>query len=129
MNNECTRKSECIRYEMYENSSAENREILVVNPKCVSDTATCPYFAKLGIARVAYGFSSTLDSLPRKTAKKIAETLISHFGRNPYYERRKGERPISPDEQQYILSVLTEQGITLPSFFERYDEQEEWVQK
>lgn len=38
--------------------------------------------------------------------------LISKFGRNPYFERRRGETVLSPKEQAIVQQALKQSGVT-----------------
>ncbi|MDR4037909.1 MAG: DUF6078 family protein, partial [Parabacteroides sp.] len=49
-----------------------------------------------------------------------------HFGRNPYFERRRGEFPLSPKEQRIVLNALRRVGVTEELRFDHYEESVNW---
>lgn len=53
-------------------------------------------------------------------------TLIMHFGRNPYYDRRRGAIAMPPEEQNYVLQVLKDVGVTEQMKFDSYTEAINW---
>ena len=52
--------------------------------------------------------------------------LMRRFGRRTYYRVRKGERPLSPDEQKSMLNILKQCGINDPGKFDAYFEAYDW---
>ena len=55
-----------------------------------------------------------------------AGKCLSHFGRNPYFERRRGEFPLSPKEQRIVLNALRRVGVTEELRFDHYEESVNW---
>ena len=58
--------------------------------------------------------------------QKFKAIVMGRFGRNPYYERRRGEVPLSPAEQAFVLGALRQAGITEEFTFDRYEEMISW---
>ena len=54
------------------------------------------------------------------------EMQPNRFGRRTYYRVRKGERPLSPDEQKSMLNILKQCGINDPGKFDAYFEAYDW---
>ena len=52
--------------------------------------------------------------------------LISKFGRNAYYERRRGDTALTPKEQRIVLDALKAVGVTEEMKFESYEENTNW---
>ena len=52
--------------------------------------------------------------------------LKEQFGHNQYYERRRGNIPIPPEEQKIILAALKEAGINKDLEFDTYEENIRW---
>ena len=68
----------------------------------------------------AKGFLGILENLTAKQVRLFAQRLISNSSRRTYYRVRSGERALSPAEQESILNVLKECGITAPMKFDSY---------
>ena len=58
--------------------------------------------------------------------QQFMSILMSHFGRNPYFERRRGEFPLSPKEQRIVLNALRRVGVTEELRFDHYEESVNW---
>ena len=58
--------------------------------------------------------------------QQFMSILMSHFGRNPYFERRRGESPLSPKEQRIVLNALRRVGVTEELRFDHYEESVNW---
>lgn len=52
--------------------------------------------------------------------------LIAHFGRNPYFERRRGERKLPPREQEIIRKALKQAGVTENLDFDLKENELNW---
>lgn len=52
--------------------------------------------------------------------------LIAHFGRNPYFERRRGERKLPPKEQEIIRKALKQAGVTENLDFDLKENELNW---
>ena len=52
--------------------------------------------------------------------------LIRKFGRNAYYERRRGDTALTPKEQQIVQDALKKVGVTDEMKFESYEENTNW---
>ena len=55
----------------------------------------------------------------------IRRTLIVHFGCRQYFEMRKGDRLITPAQQQTILDICRANGWQGPILYD--GEQEDWL--
>lgn len=79
-----------------------------------------PLFRPNKKVRYAAGFVSLLESLPHKQMLSVIPGLMRHFSRRTYYRVRKGERPLSPSEQQVVLNALKRCGVKEPKDFDAY---------
>ena len=57
---------------------------------------------------------------------RFSTILIGKFGRNAYYERRRGDTALTPKEQRIVLDALKKVGVTEKMTFERYEENTNW---
>ena len=71
------------------------------------------------------GFKNMYHDMPGYMEHSIRSKLISLFGHRQYFEMRKGERLVTPDQQQQILDICRAEGWQGPI---NYDgEQEDWL--
>ena len=76
--------------------------------------------------RYAKGFIGILDCIPHKQMQTVVAHLMGYLSRRTYYRTRKGERLLSPAEQQHILNILKNCGVTYPEKFDAYIEDYDW---
>ena len=85
----------------------------------------CPYYRSNTKVRYAKGFIKILEALPYKQMQAVISQLMSFFGRRNY-RVRKGDRLLTPSEQQRILTILKNCGVTHPQDFDVYVEDYDW---
>lgn len=86
----------------------------------------CPYYRSSNKVRFARGFIGMLENMPGKQMKLVISTLIDTFSRRTYFRIRKGERPLSPSEQQAIVDILKRHNVAGPYVFDAYFDGYEW---
>ena len=86
----------------------------------------CPHYRSAEKVQYARGFVRMVRTLPVNTSEIVAHKLIAHFGRNAYYDMRKGKRAIAPAEQKVIITVVAECGAQQEVVFDSYEENFQW---
>ena len=76
--------------------------------------------------RYAKGFLVILENLTAKQTHFFINRVISNSSRRTYYRVRNGERALSPAEQQNIINILKECGVTFSIEFDSYFEDYYW---
>ena len=56
-------------------------------------------------------------------------TLIIHFGRSAYFERRNGDTILSPAEQEVVLNALHKAGVKEDFHFDKYLDLYNWFDR
>ena len=115
----------------YQYAMCLNRECSKANtclsPKhLAAQQGNCPYYRSNVKVRYAKGFIRMLEDLPYKQMQTVISHLMSYFGRRTYYRIRKGERLLTPSEQQRILNILKNCGATHLQNFDAYVEDYDW---
>ncbi|NDV60648.1 DUF6078 family protein [Bacteroides sp. 519] len=123
-NEQCSRKNQCMRYLVAQNSTSQYPSLCIVNPKCIpNNVANCPFFKSVSKVRLAWGIRHLLDNVPYKDGSIMRKQLISYFGRNIYYRIYRSERGLLPEEQEYIRQLFHKNGIEKGPEFERYTDE------
>ena len=73
-----------------------------------------------------WSFISLKHLAAHKQMLEIVGRLIYSFKRRTYYRVRKGERPLSPDEQQIVRDILKKHGVNEPWEFDSYYDSYDW---
>ena len=127
MNQDCPKATGCLRRIAEQQISDKVRLWRVISPKYQKNhTGDCPYFRPSDKQTYALGFIGMLEQMPYRQMQEAASRLLNHFGRRTYYRVRKGERPLSPNEQKSILNILEQCGIGDPGKFDAYFETYDW---
>ena len=104
-----------------------SRYLPIISPKYLSTVkGGCPHYRSSTKVRYAQGFIGILENLPYKQMQTVILHLMNYLGRRTYYRARKGERLLSPSEQQHILNILRNCGITTTQEFDAYVEDYDW---
>lgn len=127
LNRQCPKAATCLR-QLVEQEVPDNIEFwMVISPKHQSSLkGACPYYRSSAKVRYARGFAKALELFPHKQMRSVIRLLIERFSRRTYYRIRKGERLLSPSEQQDILNIFKQCGITGIQEFDAYVEDYEW---
>ena len=121
---ECPKASTCLRHVALQ--LTESKRINILNPRMMTTTGDCPHYAKAEKVPYAKGFKNVMGKLPFNVHERAANALMSAFSERTYYRIRKGERLLSPDEQQCIRRILNRLGYTEPCEFDEYVEDYLW---
>ena len=127
LNRHCPQAGTCLR-QLTEQSVPENIEHwIIISPKYLSTVkGGCPHYRSSTKVRYAQGFIGILENLPYKQMQTVILHLMNYLGRRTYYRARKGERLLSPSEQQHILNILRNCGVTTTQEFDAYVEDYDW---
>lgn len=98
----------------------------LLNPTLCTRDGACPYFRDSAPVTYARGFTGMQSRMFPAQYQQFMSILMSHFGRNPYFERRRGEFPLSPKEQRIVLNALRRVGVTEELRFDHYEESVNW---
>jgi hypothetical protein len=76
--------------------------------------------------RYAIGFTKIQKNMLPDQYGKFSNLMKGQFGRNPYFERRNGQHPMPPEEQQLIRQALQRVGVKEPIEFDGYKDAILW---
>ena len=121
--NDCPKAANCLRHVAVAMMPDEVQTWQIVSPAYLAQIeGDCPMYRSAEKVMYARGFVRMIRSLPVNVSETVAHKLISRFGRNAYYDMRKGKRAIAPDEQEIICAVVAECGAQQEVTFDSYEE-------
>ena len=124
---DCPKAAMCLRYKATLMIPAEVHTWSILSPAYLAQTeGECPHYRSAEKVRYARGFVRMIRTLPVNISEMVAQKLIARFGRNAYYDMRKGKRAIAPAEQEIILTVVAECGAQQEVVFDSYEEDYQW---
>lgn len=127
LNSECPLAERCLHQMVRRMVAADELVLHVYNPEVVRGGKDCEYFRALKLDRYAKGFTRFQEEMKPRQYAVFSGSLMAQFGRNPYYERRRGERLLSPAEQEVVLQALRKAGIEENLEFDGYEYRINWI--
>lgn len=127
LNRECPKASTCLRQIVEQELPDSVEYLVVINPRNQNTLkGDCPHYRSNAKVRYAKGFTKLLESLPHKQMQNIIPLIVSRFSQRTYYRIRKGERLLSPAEQEDLLNIFRRCGVTQVPEFDAYVEDYVW---
>lgn len=120
MSSHCPQATTCLRAIAWTLVPKEQIRIEIVNPAVITEAAGCPYYRDAAPVRYALGFRGMQAKMVPAQYDRFMMFLKGKFGRNPYFERRKGERVLSPKEQTIVRQALAYAGVPTDWEFDAY---------
>lgn len=124
---DCPKAAMCLRYKATQMIPADVMKWSILSPAYLAQIeGECPHYRSAEKVKYARGFVRMIRTLPVNISEMVAHKLIARFGRNAYYDMRKGKRVISPTEQEVIIAVVAECGAQQEVVFDSYEENFQW---
>lgn len=123
---DCPCAETCLRQLAYQQKSETERYLLSVNPRLCSKGKHCEFYRDATPVTYAHGFIQMQKRMYPNQYDRFKMKLIAQFGRNPYFERRKGVYPIPPKEQDFIKQVARLVGVEAEFVFDVYEQRLNW---
>ena len=126
VHDKCPKAGECLHRIAFEKLRTEKDYMRLLNPDHCSADDSCQNFRGNKPVRYARGFTGFQRKMYPQQYDRFMTTLIMNFGRNPYYDRRRGVIAMPPEEQELVLQVLKKVGVTEQLTFDRYEDAINW---
>ena len=105
----------------------QNEEYLrLINPTRCSKDEACAYYRDKKPVIFARGFTDFQKRMYPQQYDQFMITHILHFGRDPYFKRRRGDILLPPEEQEVIRLMLEKVGADFKMDFDKYEEHINW---
>ena len=127
LKSDCPKATMCLRHKATLMIPADVMKWSILSPAYLAQMkGECPHYRSAEKVRYARGFVRMIRTLPVNISEMVAQKLIARFGRNAYYDMRKGKRTIAPTEQNVIIAVVAERGAQQEVVFDSYEENFQW---
>ena len=121
-NSECAMREGCLRFKAGELAPEEMTVCPCVTPKALKD-GECRHFVPTEKVEFARGFRHIYDQVLKQDFTPLRKTMTAMLhGKRYYYEYLRGERRLSPEEQQDIRDLFARKGYTESVCFDAYEE-------
>ena len=126
MHSSCPMATTCLHQKAYFTMMEQNEFLRLINPNKCSKDESCPYYRNCSPVSYARGFTKFQKQMFPDQYRRFMAICINHWSRNTYFERRRGVRPLPPDEQDFILNALKQVGVTEEMELDSYEENTNW---
>lgn len=123
---DCPRRDHCLRAWVWDHRDSSQQQYIVLNPDLITLDGHCPFYCDDTPQRYARGFTNFQQHMYPGQYQQFMEACIAHFGRNPYFLRRRGEKLLPPSEQAFIRKVLKQVGAPDDLDFDDFEERVNW---
>ena len=118
--NECPMRETCLRYQAGIQASQQWDRGETVFPSALKD-GKCRFYRKIEEMRLAHGFGGLYHDVPWYERSKMRQWVTDYIGSvGSYYRYHKGERLLTPQQQQGILDYFTQKGYADGASFDHY---------
>ena len=120
-NADCPLSATCLRFVAFQNVPTEVTAWQCVMPGALKD-GHCSCFVKDEKVRIARGFNNMYARVKsRDDIYTMRRELTEYLGsKGTYYRYKYGEKPLSPEQQQWILRLFAQHGYTEGLEFDEY---------
>ena len=123
---QCPKAAECLHRIAFEKLRVEKTYMRLLNPDHCTADDSCTNFRGNKPVRYARGFTKFQQRMYPDQYDRFMSTLIMRFGRNPYYDRRRGTVAMPPEEQALVLQTLKNVGVVEEMQFDSYVDAINW---
>ena len=100
----------CLRYQVASRAPESMETATCVMPKVLKD-GKCRWYDRRKVVVWASGFAHLYDCVMKKDYTSMRKGITSYLhGPKTYYEYMRGERPLSPEQQQWIQDFVKSFG-------------------
>jgi hypothetical protein len=108
---QCPMADRCLRRVAWDALVESEECVTIISPLRALQGEGCRYFRSAQRVTYARGFRGMQSQMLPAQYMAFSQRLISHFSRNSYYERRRGDRLCSPADIAFIREVLASIGL------------------
>ena len=107
----CPMASHCLRQMAMQALPKDEMSVIILNPQMTKPSEDCRFYRSDEPQLYGRGFANMQKQMLPGQYDTFRYRLQGKFGRNPYFERRKGARLCSPSEVEMVREVLKELGL------------------
>jgi hypothetical protein len=123
---DCPLHEQCLRWQVGQYVNANLPAYNAVNPRNPKNGGEeCVMYRPSRRVLMKRGFTNMYHEMPGYMEHRIRKALIKEFGHKRYFEMRKGDRLVTPEQQQLITATCRHYGWQGTIVYD--GEQEEWA--
>lgn len=116
----CPKHEECLRYQLGLHVPESMTWGSAVFPTAYKN-GDCRHFKQIRVIHAAYGFAPLYSEVKQKDYTPLRNQVKAYLGgHGTYYRYNRGERLLTPEQQEWILRLFARHGYTDGLQFEHY---------
>ena len=123
---DCPMAEHCLRQIAMRALPKDELSVRILNPQIANPSEKCKFFRSDEPQIYARGFKNMQKQMLLGQYNELMYRLIGKFGRNPYFERRRGARLCTPKDMLKVKTALKELGLEHLEF-DAYEEHTNWM--
>ena len=108
---DCPMAEHCLHQMAMQALPKDEMTVLILNPQITKPSENCEFYRSDEPQIYARGFTNMQKQMLPGQYDTFRYRLQGKFGRNPYFERRKGARLCSPSDIKIVKAALKEIGL------------------
>ena len=124
---DCPKAAHCLHQMAYAPLRKQEPKLHLINPDFCEPGESCPFYRSSEPVRYAYGFAHFQEEMLPRQYDRFCAIMLDQYGRTAFYDRRRGDKPLSPKEQDLVLQTARSVGVKLQLQFSRYEERINWA--
>lgn len=116
----CPKHNDCLRFQTGLLVPADRTCGDAVFPTAYKD-GDCKHFKQIRTIHAAYGFGPLFREVKQKDYTPLRDMMKAYLGgHGTYYRYNRGERLLTPEQQEWIIGLFARHGYTENINFEHY---------
>lgn len=117
----CPRADQCMHHRAMELIDPASKARVCILPHCLDRQGQCEFYHEYREIQGAYGFTHLLSNVKSKDSTPLRNTIKNYLGgHGTFYRYHNGERILTPEQQEWILSKFRQFGYTTELHFDHY---------
>ena len=122
----CPLRETCLHHIAWQLLPQNRDTFTAYNPAVINESGDCDFFRSNEQQRFAKGFVGMQKKMFPGQYVTFKYELFRLFGRTSFYECRRGNRLLSPEEQEAVRKALKRAGADESLEFDAYEDQIAW---
>lgn len=117
----CPRRNECLRAKVTDHVAKGEKWGPAVYPAALGEDGSCGFFRTGEPIVMAWGFGKLYYNTFGRDEKYLRSAIKAYLGsETSYYRVNRGEKLLTPEQQEHILHIFRKRGYTEGVEFEHY---------
>lgn len=126
LHGDCPLSATCLHQIAYGELSKKCEHLRLISPARCEQSEACRYYRDSKPVRYARGFTNFQQRMYPAQYDQFKSILTARFGRNAYFDRRRGKFALPPSEQAIVMKALRQAGVSETMDFDSYEERLNW---